>query len=79
MQELHRVLNMPQYGWILSEFPITLRKSSEPSEYVSYNTWREVTLQGSEYLLIDGRIQNPVKDLRPGFWKWQVFVYVSVT
>ena len=33
------------------------------SEYVSNNTWREVTLQTNEYLLRDGRIQNPVKGL----------------
>ena len=33
-------------------------------EYVSYNTWREVTLQVNGRLFRDGRIQNPVKDLR---------------
>ena len=53
MQELHRVLlkmpvNMAEYG----------------SEYVSYNTQRKATLQVNEYLLRDGRIHNPVEDLR---------------
>ena len=28
------------------------------------NMYREVSLQVNEYLLRDGRIQNPVKDLR---------------
>ena len=34
------------------------------SEYVSYNTWHEVTLQVNEYLLRDKRLQHPLKDLR---------------
>ena len=34
------------------------------SEYTSYNTKYEVTLQVNEYLLRDGSMQNPVKVLR---------------
>ena len=34
------------------------------SEYASYNTLREVTLQVDEYLLRDWCIQNLFKDLR---------------
>ena len=39
------------------------------SEYASYNIYREVTLQVSEYLLRDGPIQNPAKDLRYNGWE----------
>ena len=53
MQELHRVVNMPKYG-----------QGRQGSEYVSYNTQREVTLQVNVYLLRGGRNQNPVKGLR---------------
>ena len=34
------------------------------SDYVPYNTSHEVTLQITEYLLRDARIQNLVKDLK---------------
>ena len=48
-QELHKVLNMPlnmaEYVWIYD--------NKQGYEYVSYNTWCEVTLQ-VEYLLRDG-------------------------
>ena len=44
-------VNMPEYVWIYDH--------RQASEYVSYNTWREVTLQVNEYLLRDGCIQNP--------------------
>ena len=47
---------MPEYVWIYDN-----RKGSE---YVSNNTWQGVTLQVIEKLLRDGRIHNPVKDLR---------------
>ena len=55
MQELHRVLNMWQYAWIC----LNLRGS----EYVSYNTKREVTLEVNENLLRERHIQKPVKYL----------------
>ena len=47
---------MPVYVWIYN--------NRQGSEYISYNTYREVTLEVNEYLLRDRRIQNPVKDLR---------------
>ena len=56
MQELHRVLNMPQYGWIyLNRTWICLNMSGF--------TIIEFTLQVHEYLLRDGHIQKLVKDL----------------
>ena len=42
---------------------ICLYDKTQGSEYLSYNTYREVTLQANEYLLRDERFQNPVKDL----------------
>ena len=44
------------YVWIYDNRP--------GSEYVSCNTEDDVFLQFNEYLLRDGHIQNPVKDLR---------------
>ena len=59
---------MPEYA--LTEFWVYLGfliwKDSEygmGSEYVSYNTLREVLLQVNEYLSRDGRIQKLIKDL----------------
>ena len=49
-------VNMPEYARIFD--------NRQGSEYVSCNTQREVTLQVNHYLLGDGCIQNPVKDLR---------------
>ena len=40
-------LNMPEYVWIYD--------NRQGSEYASYNTQREVTLQVNEYLLRDQR------------------------
>ena len=50
--------NMPEYIWIYN--------NRQCSEYVSYKTEREVTLQVNECLLRNGHIPNPVKDLRFG-------------
>ena len=36
MQELHRVPNMPQYGWIEREYA-WIYDNRKGSEYVSYN------------------------------------------
>ena len=47
---------MPKY--------VLIYNNRQGSEYISYNTQREVTLQVNKCLLRDGRIQNPVKDLR---------------
>ena len=47
---------MPEY--------VCMYDNRQGSEYVLYNTQREVTLQINDYLLTDGRIQNLVKDLR---------------
>ena len=47
---------MPEY--------VLIHNNRQGSEYVSYSTQREVTLQANEYLLRDGSIQNPVRDLR---------------
>ena len=47
------------------------------SEYVSYNTWREVTLQTNEYLLRDGRIQNPVKGLTQSSFEKQFQLLIA--
>ena len=47
---------MSEYVWIYN-----IRQGSE---YVSYNTQREVTLQVNEYLLSNRPIQNLVKNLR---------------
>ena len=68
MQELRRVLNMSQCGWIsinrtwiylsMSEFMIIARVLN-----VHHNN-RMRSLQINEYLLGDRCIQNPVKDLR---------------
>ena len=41
----------------------------QDSEYVSYNTQREVILQVNEYLLRDELIQNPFTDIRQSIWK----------
>ena len=47
------------------------------SEYVSYNTWCEVTLQTNEYLLRDGRIQNPVKGLTQSSFEKQFQLLIA--
>ena len=47
---------MLEYVWIYV--------NGQGSEYISYNTQSEVTLQVNEYLLRDRRIQNPDKDLK---------------
>ena len=51
MQALHRILNMPEDD--LNIF-----------EHISNKALGEVTLKVNKYLLRDGRIQNPAKDLR---------------
>ena len=51
---------MPEYVWIYD--------NRQGSEYASYNTLPEVTLQVNEYLLRVRRIQNAVNDLR-----WSAF------
>ena len=43
---------------------ITAPVMKELTEYVSYNTKREVTPQVNKYLLKYRLIQNPVKDLK---------------
>ena len=48
-------VNMPEYVWIII--------NRQGSEYVSYNTWWNVTLQINEYLLRYRCIPNLVKDL----------------
>ena len=50
---------MAKYVWIYD--------NRQDSERASYSTYCEVTLQVSEYLLRDSRIQNPVKD--GALWK----------
>ena len=50
---------MAKYVWIYD--------NRQDSEHASYSTYCEVTLQVSEYLLRDSRIQNPVKD--GALWK----------
>ena len=47
---------MSEYVWIYD--------NRQGSAYTSYNIQREVTPLVNEYLFRDGRIQNPVKDLR---------------
>ena len=47
---------MLEYVWIYD--------NRQGSEFVSYNTYREVTLKYNKYLLSEGRTQNPLKDLR---------------
>ena len=49
-------MNLPEY--------VLIYDNRQGSEYVSYNTWCEVTTQVNEYLLRDRRIHNLVKDLR---------------
>ena len=51
MQALHRILNMPEDDLNISE-------------HISNKALGEVTLKVNKYLLRDGRIQNPAKDLR---------------
>ena len=46
---------MPEYIWIYD--------NRQGSEYVSYKIECEVILQVNEYLLRDGDVQNPIKDL----------------
>ena len=48
-------VNMPEYVWIII--------NTQGSEYASYNTWWNVTLQVNEYLLRYRCIPTPVKDL----------------
>ena len=55
--------NMP---WQSSEYRKYVRILNMASDYVPYNTSHEVTLQITEYLLRDVRIQNLVKDLK--YW-----------
>ena len=47
---------MTEYIWIYD--------NRQGSEYVACNTYGRGTLQVNQYLLRDGRIQNPIKDLR---------------
>ena len=54
---------MSEKGISMSEYVWTYN-NGQSCEYVSYNIYQEVTLQVNEYLLRDGRIQNPVRDLR---------------
>ena len=49
-------LNMPEY--------VGIYNNKQGSEYVSYDTQRKVTQQVNQYLLRDGRIQNPFKGIR---------------
>ena len=49
--------------WIGREY-VWIYNNRQGSEYVSYNTQREVTLQVNEYLLSNRPIQNLVKNLR---------------
>ena len=43
---------------------VSIYNNRQGSENLSYNTYREITLQVNEYLLRDKHIQNPTKDLR---------------
>ena len=54
---------MVEYVYMF-EFRIIDVNMYQGPEYVSYNTYCEVTLQINEYLLRDKRIHNPFKDLR---------------
>ena len=54
---------MSEKGISMSEYVWTYN-NRQSCEYVSYNIYQEVTLQVNEYLLRDGRIQNPAKDLK---------------
>ena len=49
-------MNLPEY--------VLIYDNRQGSQYVSYNTWCEVTTQVNEYLLRDRRIHNLVKDRR---------------
>ena len=59
---LHKVLNMPQYGWIyLNKTWICLNMS----EFTIINRFLNmVTLRVNGYLLTDRRMQNPIYYLR---------------
>ena len=54
---------MSEFDVNMSEY-VQIFDNRQGSEYVSYNKQREVTIQVNKYLLRDGRIQNPVKDVR---------------
>ena len=73
MQELHRVVNMPQYGWICLNMTWTCLNMSEFRIIRFLNKYHtihdtciqcKVNLQVNEYLLRGRCIQCQVKDLR---------------
>ena len=73
MQELHRILIVPQYGWIcLNRTSICLKyvwivDNRLVSEYVSYNTQREATLHSTYWEMGVFRTLSNIKDR--ALWK----------